>query len=76
MSKFVKTKKIIQNVVDGSTPNSARISVVGEECGVVEIVVGARYKNKTACHFEKKDVADLISILIEIHEAMEDLHDQ
>lgn len=73
MTEFVTTetitKKTINTVIDGGTPNFAYMSVVPDG-DTLYLVIGANYEDRVACHFSKKSLADLINVLQDIHEAM------
>jgi hypothetical protein len=73
---FVKTetvvKKTLVDLIDTRDAGDWLMSVkksVGNQ--VVNIVVGADYVERHACSFVKYEVATLISILQEVHDAMD-----
>lgn len=75
MSKFVETQvtttKRINKTIDGFLENFGYISIVpSEDMTSTDLVIGAEYENAAACHFCKKELRDLISVLEEIYEAM------
>lgn len=73
-NQFVKKpeKGEVLTVIDGDLPNSAFISVVPDgEIPLIDIVIGAEYKDRCSCRFSKNSVKELINILQEIHDVME-----
>ena len=71
MSKFVEevTTYKIKDVVDGYGPDYCLMSVVSGHC-VIDLVIGAQYRNKCAASLSKEGVGQLISILQDIEKAM------
>lgn len=69
-SKFVVTKKVLGEVVDGVGPMATFMSVVSIHEGSIDLVIGAQYEYKCACSLDAKGVGELIDILKEIQEAM------
>jgi len=72
---LVKTETIvvksIKDIRTGSLPNGVPVSCVFED-GILELVIGARWSQKSICSFNKRDLKDLIEKLNEVHEVMED----
>ena len=74
MSKFVKTevKTTILKTVDGVGPEASYVSIVPTPFyNCVEVVIGARYEDRRLACLNKIGVSELISILKEVHDAME-----
>ena len=74
MSKFVKTevKTTILESIDDYGVDWSYISITPlTNVSGVNIVVGARYSNRSACGFSKRGLKELISILQEVYDAME-----
>lgn len=74
MSKFVETevKTTILETMDAFGPNLSFVSIVPMPyVSGVEVVIGARYEDRHLACFSKIGVSELISILKEVHDAME-----
>lgn len=69
-NQFVTTKKVINEVLDGDGPEYIDMSVLLNE-GHINLVIGTRYGNRSACSLSREGVKELIDILRDIHEAME-----
>ena len=75
MDKFVKTvtKSEVNKVVDGYGPQCIFMTVIPFRDGCsIELVIGACAEHMCASSLSKSGVKELISLLTEIHEAMED----
>ncbi len=77
MYSFVTTEtkvvKTLNKVIDGDGPSGLDMSIVPSLSGrLVEIVIGARYRDARCCHASKQTIEELINLLKDIHDAMED----
>jgi len=70
----VVTEKVVTTVptiIDGWLPNGANISV-GKFGSSVELLIGAKYKDRVACYFGKKSLLALAEQLKQVAETLED----
>jgi len=70
-------KTVPTKVVDGRLSNLALISVnpTSLDNGVIELVIGADYDQRSACSFGKTNLTELIGVLTEIRDAMGNFND-
>ena len=70
----VVTEKVVTSIptiIDGWLPNGANISITPAS-STVELLIGAKHKDRVACHFGKKSLIALAEQLKQIAAVLED----
>jgi hypothetical protein len=67
---FVVTEKRLVGVEGGQGPDFIQMSVKQNGPNGLELVIGAKYNDRSSCHISRNGLGQLIETLKEIHEVM------